>query len=147
MDVSESPYPPAAVGLRIYASWGRRLVAWLIDGAIVWLAYLLPPRLVGSSPVSIYLLWSASFPALYFVLLHGGKRGQTLGKRSVGIAVRDASSLGRLGYGPALGRFVVTGIFWLLLAVPGILDGFSPLWDENRRSWHDRAARSVVIRI
>jgi uncharacterized RDD family membrane protein YckC len=133
---------PTAIGL--YATWGKRLGAWLLDSVLLWVASALLERTVLTGPggLILILLWPA-----YFTLCHGGEHGQTLGKRACGIAVRDAMSFGRLGYPRALGRWLVTALFWSLLAVPGLLDGLSPLWRPDRRAWHDRAAGSLVIQL
>ncbi len=81
---------------------------------------------------------------IYWVLLVGGPRGQTIGMRATGIAVRDATTDTSIGRGRALVRYVV--IFALgLLVVPVLIDYLSPLWDRRRQAWHDHAADSVVV--
>lgn len=80
----------------------------------------------------------------YFALMHGRPRGQTIGKRSVGIAVRRRGSLERLGYRRAFGRAFVTLAF--LVTYVWILDVLWPLWDERKQALHDKVAGSVVVR-
>jgi uncharacterized RDD family membrane protein YckC len=79
---------------------------------------------------------------LYFGLLTAGRRGQTLGKRLLGIRVvrLDGHRLSKL---ESIERFVG------YLHIPGSL-GLSllDLWrDPNRRMAHDRVAHTVVIRV
>lgn len=79
--------------------------------------------------------------ALYTVTLESSPVGMTVGKWLVGVQVRAAGG-GPLPVGRALVRFVVE----VLVSGPALLLGF--LWaliDPGRRTWHDLAARSVVI--
>jgi uncharacterized RDD family membrane protein YckC len=140
MEVVPTPtVDPQAIGL--YATWGKRSGAWLIDAVVVSAAIVLLDRMhIGG--LGLLLIWP-----VYFTLCHGGERGQTIGKRVVGIAVRDAASLGRLSYPRSLARWLVTALFWVLFVIPGILDGLSPLWKSERRAWHDVMVGSVVIRV
>jgi len=136
----------------VYASWGGRFVAWLLDLVLCWgLIYGVSTGVAlgledaASGIVALVLL--APLGPLYYAFFHAGKRGQTLGKRAVRIAVRDARTLGRMGFGKALGRAYFTWVMWLLtFPVGGILDGLWPLWDKQRQTWHDKVAASVVVR-
>ncbi len=132
--------------LSLYASWGRRFLAWFLDGLAIWLALVVLTRIWRPSVALTLLLWIL-LAACYYVVLHGGSRGQTLGKRAVGIAVRDAESLGRLGYMKAFGRFFMTALFWALLGLPALLDGLWALSNTRHQTWHDKAVGSVVIRL
>jgi uncharacterized RDD family membrane protein YckC len=145
VDVAPSAqYEPAAISL--YAGWGRRFAAWLIDGVLLWLLPTLGALVGLHAGLGLYPL-GALAAAAYFTVCHGGLQGQTLGKRIVGITVRDAESLGRIGYPRAFARWLVTLLFWMFFLVVGVLDGLAPLWDRNRRAWHDRVVRSVVVRL
>lgn len=84
------------------------------------------------------------FPA-YFVICHGSLSGQTPGKKVCRIAVRDAESFSRIGYGRALWRFIIQIVLgWI--PVVGIVNVLAPLWTERKQAWHDRGARTVVVR-
>jgi hypothetical protein len=79
--------------------------------------------------------------AIYFGLLTSGRRGQTVGKRLLGIRVVRLDGH-RLSLVESLERFVG------YLHIPGSL-GISilDLWrDPNRRMAHDRVAHTVVVR-
>jgi uncharacterized RDD family membrane protein YckC len=81
--------------------------------------------------------------ALLYAVVGDGE-GQTPGKRALGIVVVDATRGTPIGYERALLRTVVR----LLAVVPFGL-GLLPLLRRTsgpRRGWHDRAARSVVVR-
>jgi uncharacterized RDD family membrane protein YckC len=143
--------PVEAMSSAVYASWGRRFVAWLVDTIVVWgsiyaaataAALALNDAVTG---IAVLLLLGA-FAPLYYAFLQAGKRGQTLGKRAFGIAVRNKNTLGRIGLGRALARAYTTWIFWLMFPV-SLLDGLWPLWDAKDQTWHDKFAASVVVRI
>ena len=127
----------------LYAGWGRRVTAWLIDLCAVILLVWIASRLLGriGAPLELPIF------AGYFVVAHRARHGQTIGKKVTGIAVRDAESLGRISWGRSLLRFAATALFWLLLAFPAFLDGLSPLWHAKHQSWHDRMVGTVVIRV
>jgi uncharacterized RDD family membrane protein YckC len=87
---------------------------------------------------ALHLLVSAA----YYVTLEGGRRGQTLGKRLLGIRVVDVDDAGPIGRARALlrhvGRYVsglACGIGYLWM-----------LWDDREQTWHDKMARAVVVR-
>jgi uncharacterized RDD family membrane protein YckC len=88
---------------------------------------------------------------LYYGLLNGGDRGQTVGKRVLSIQVRDATSGGPIGVGRGVLRALVAwgpGQAFTFAFVGGIwtvLDGLWPLWDERRQALHDKVANSVVV--
>jgi uncharacterized RDD family membrane protein YckC len=134
-----------------YASWPRRLAAFLIDAVLLWVAVsvMWTATVAAASDEALTALVYVpllTFPA-YYTVAQGGRSGRTLGKASLGIAVRDARTYGPLGHGRAFGRWLVTLAFWALFTAPGVLDALSPLWHDRRRAWHDLAAGSIVIRI
>jgi uncharacterized RDD family membrane protein YckC len=149
--------PPDADGAApagFYASWGRRLTAWLIDVVAVATGAWLPAALVGLADLQGSAGWelaARSFPFVvpfgYYAACHGSSRGQTLGKRVLGIAVRRAGSLGRLGYPRAAARFLVTFAFWLPAGLLALVDGLWPLGQRENRALHDLVAGSVVVRV
>ena len=76
--------------------------------------------------------------------MHGSRRGQTYGKRALGIRVVNEEG-GSIGYGRAFGRY---GIIFLLgiLVVPLLIDYLWPLWDDRSQALHDKGVRSFVVR-
>lgn len=88
----------------------------------------------------------ASIPnALYFGLMNGSRRGQTVGKMALGVAVRDALTGQRIGFWRAAGRILISTLFDLLFFIPCLLDNLAPLWDARRQALHDKVVHSVVI--
>jgi len=153
------------------APWWKRLVALIIDGLILGLGYFMLFFVIGiiadlarghttpaattptttSSGSFIFLgfiiLWLlASVPsAIYYAVMNGSRRGQTVGKMALSIAVRDARTGAKIGFWRAFGRFAITIVFTFVIYIPYLLDSLAPLWDKRRQSWHDKVAHSVVV--
>jgi uncharacterized RDD family membrane protein YckC len=153
----------------VLASWWKRFVAILVDSMILAMCYLLAIALIvavaghhgtaspstpnhgsggaGSVVLAIvvaYVLFSIPL-ALYYGIMNGSRRGQTVGKMALGIAVRDARSGQRIGFWRGVGRYFITVLFALVLLVPYLLDNLAPLWNGRNQAWHDRVAHSVVV--
>ncbi len=161
---------PTATGTSPYATWGIRVGGYLID-TVIFLVVLVVLLLVfrhshtldvrmmarrgtGRRHISAvpFLITGVLYVA-YGTVLCGSPRGQTVGMMAVGVrAVRD-ETLGVLGYGRALARAVVEGVFRLIellffvLGLIWLLDMLFPLWDTKRQTLHDKVAGSVVLRL
>ena len=147
------------------APWWKRLVAIIVDGLVLGfggiIVLLIIGAVVGSSNnqtpnppatngqvaagVIVASLFIALIGAIYYGALNGSRRGQTVGKLALGIAVRDARSGGPIGFWRALARALVVWLFSILLVIPYVLDSLAPLWDKRRQAWHDKVANSVVV--
>ena len=135
---------PAMEGV-VLAEWWRRFGASIVDFAILWLPMwaVLRPMDV-ERPVRLVI--SFVIGTIYFALLNGGAKGQTIGKMVWGTRVRDAATGGALGPGkaavrylaPALLSIVTFGLIWLP-------DGLWMLWDRRRQTLHDKLVGSVVV--
>jgi uncharacterized RDD family membrane protein YckC len=144
MDQVAGPGSPAMEGA-VLAEWWRRLGASIVDFAILWLPMwaVLRPMDV-ERPVRLVI--SFAIGTLYFALLNGGAKGQTVGKMVWGTRVRHAATGGALGPGkaavrylaPALLSIVTFGLIWLP-------DGLWMLWDRRRQTLHDKLVGSVVV--
>jgi uncharacterized RDD family membrane protein YckC len=146
--------PVGALSSAAYASWGQRFGAWLLDSIIVLGSIWGPSTAVAfavedaASGILLFFVLAVLSP-LYYAFLHAGKRGQTLGKRALGIAVRNHKTLGRISLGRSLARAYLVAILWAMSwsIIPLILDSLWPLWDAKRQTWHDKVAASVVVRV
>jgi uncharacterized RDD family membrane protein YckC len=138
------------------ASWGRRLVALLVDGAILASIVVVTAVAAGASPTelndrirdgdsTLILLLFVLPEAIYDTALIGS-RNQTFGKMALGIKVVDADNRSPIGYGRAFTRWLSTAFLWALFTVPGVLDHLWPLRDRRKQALHDKFARSVVVR-
>ena len=134
----------AGVGARYGArvlDWGLFSVIWLplmvisffastgtgdledLDGlpGVVLLEILLLPLAV--------LLYRVTFIAM---------KGQTLGKRCANIKVVRTDDGLVPGWGKSIGRLII-GLPWLVF--------ISTTWDKARQGWHDKAAKTLVIKV
>ncbi|MDE0654849.1 MAG: RDD family protein [bacterium] len=128
------------------------LVAVIVGGVIVVLVSLV----AEGFGVGIGLVEGVFFSALLIVLasllydpLFIAVRGQTVGKKAVGIRVVRADN----GELPTLGRsFARWALPGVLLAIPGAgyalaaLCFSSLLRDASRRGWHDKVAGTIVVK-
>ena len=94
--------------------------------------------------MAVGMLYEVSLTAL---------KGQTLGKMAVRIRVVSAESGSLPGWGKAFGRWFVlsiVGVFGLWIPFVGLLALVvyaSLLWDKRRQGWHDKAAKTLVIKV
>ena len=137
-------------GEALLATFGRRVLGYLLDGLI-----LLVPALVlgtvfrhsaGGRWIGNLLGIAISFAYAFWLIAN--KNGQTVGMMALKIrcvrednggAVDNAISAQRAGYAAAF-SFVS-----LFLIVPTLLDLLWPLWDKKNQTLHDKLARTVVI--
>jgi uncharacterized RDD family membrane protein YckC len=158
--------PPDAAGPAPgieFAAHGARLVAYILDGLILTVAFLvaffigtitlfagssidwtnvedstMDPAAVGGFVVLIIVFVVVSIAYFPFFWARGG---QTPGMRPFGLRVVRDRDGGRIGWGAAIlrliGMYVASVVFYL---------GF--IWiliDKRRRGWHDLIAGTVVI--
>ncbi len=120
------------------ASFGRRLVAYLVDAILLGIVYGVGYAIFGEGGGS---LLSLVVGIAYFTYLEGGPKGQTLGKMALGIRVVDFKSGGAIGYGRGVARYIGR----LISGVVCLLGYFWMLWDKEKQTWHDKIASSVVV--
>ena len=134
------PTPP-------YASVGRRIGGWFLDGVVAGLVVLflgVAPYLLTQKAALLVLGYvaAAALGIVQWILLAG--RGFTIGKYLAGTRVVDADTGAPIGALRALLRFLVLEALsscFLLLVVVVVLIGKDP----RRQGWHDKAARSVEV--
>ena len=144
-----------AVAASQLASWGRRLAALTIDTVILAtvitvtvLAAGMPAeelndRIRNRETLIILLLFVV--PEAIYTTALVGSLNQTFGKMAVGTKVVDAENRSPIGYTRAFTRWLSTAFLWILW-VPGIVDHLWPLRDGRNQTFHDKFARSVVVR-
>jgi len=119
------------------ASFGSRLVAFVLDGIIVGIVNLILTRLsrplgeVGGTLVSL----------AYFTYFFGSPSGQTIGMRALGIRVYDFTRGGPIGYGRGFARW----LGYIVSGIPCFLGFFWALWDKEKQTWADKIATTVVV--
>jgi uncharacterized RDD family membrane protein YckC len=139
-------------GSPVYAGFGIRLAAWVIDtlalavigfvaGTILGgIAELAGGRVNSGDRLTIDLL-GLILSFAYYTLLTASRRRATLGKQVVGIVVVDESGR-RLDPTRSAGRWLGTVLSALILLIGYLMIAFDP----RRRALHDRLARTYVVR-
>ncbi len=156
-----SPYgvalPPMTVFGQMASQWWKRAVALIIDTLVLAVPLNILTAVMGGFEARTIdgetefkmegpgFLISIVVSILYYVLLNGGPKGQTVGKMALRIQVRDIDTGGPIGYGRGLGRQLMIYVFALVCGIGLLLDYLSPLWDKKRQAWHDKVVRSVVV--
>ena len=164
------PVGPTDSQGRPLAEWWQRLVAIILDGIILTIPEdiilrvaintrdrsLVSSRHLVASVVILSLVF-AIVNIVYFAVLNGSGRGQTVGQMALGISVRDEASGGPIGVGRAALRILILlpGLLldWLLPIIAliaflySLVAAFSPLWDARRQGFHDKVAHTVVIKV
>lgn len=135
------------------APLGRRLGAALVDGllslAVIYLPYLL--LLVWTVDleglvIAVLLTWGLSLAWGIFVWWMHAQRGYTPGKRAFGLRTQSVETGAPAGWLWILVRGGVPGLLGALtLGAGALLFALSILWDPQRRGWHDKIARTVVV--
>jgi uncharacterized RDD family membrane protein YckC len=116
-------------------------VAVIIDALILGVAGgILGAILVGAGR----LVFGFAVGLAYYGYLNGVV-GQTVGKMALRIRVVDRATGQPIGLGRGLLRYVVYFVLFAACLIPGIINGLSPLWDNLRQAWHDKAVNSLVV--
>jgi uncharacterized RDD family membrane protein YckC len=161
---ASAAYPPGSVepaeagpsGPR--AGFGRRLLAFLIDGILISLVSGVVAEAMGydvfqtrSAPGggSSYgmffgggaFLVRALIEGAYAALMEGRRAGQTIGKAIMRIRVMQLRTGEPLGFGRAAGRYLAK----YLSALPLFLGFLWAAWDREKQTWHDKIVGSVVV--
>ena len=126
------------------AGFGRRLVAFIVDGVVVTVAFFVLFAIAAAinetlGLVVLFVLIVGIFA--YYIVLEGGPTGQTVGKRALGIRVIDMNTGGPIGYGRGGIRLIAR----YLSQLPCYLGYLWMLWDREKQTWHDKLSSSVVV--
>ena len=96
--------PPAysGKGTGPRAGFWRRFGAYFLDGVLIGVVNVILVLLVDQTIAS---LLSLIVGVVYFATLEGGRTGQTLGKKALGIRVIDVNTAGPIGFGRGVIRY------------------------------------------
>ena len=135
--------PPSygqAAGTPQLAGFWIRFAGAFIDGIILSIIAFIIGLVIGLDVNGRNSL-TTLLGAVYFTYLHG-TTGQSLGQKVVSIKLVDESTGGGID-------FVRAFIRWLVSIVSGIvilLGYLWMLWDPKNQTWHDKAARTLVVK-
>jgi Mce-associated membrane protein len=151
------PTEGAVAGVPVYASWGKRVLAYLVDSLFAWLfafplliAYLLILRDVSGTALDEVSRTTVILGAcgtlfsvgggVYNVCIRQGRTGYTFGKTVVGIRLVSEVTRQPIG-GP--GSFVRTlAHFFDGLCYVGFL---WPIWDAKNQTFADKIMKTIVV--
>ncbi len=135
-ETTPSSYEGKSSGPR--AGFWRRFAGALIDGILVGIVGgILQAALGRGAGYGVGTLVGL----VYFTVMIGSARGQTVGQMALGIRVIDFNTGGPIGYGRAFIRWLVA-----ILSALALLIGYLwMLWDKEKQCWHDKAANDVVV--
>ena len=122
---------PASAGARL----GARILDIIIVGIIGFIASFIEPLVIP-------LLVGAAYEIVFV-----GLRGQTPGKMAANIKIVRADNGTLPPWGTSVGRWIIPAIGYALFLLPGLLVHASLLWDDQRRGWHDKAVKTVVVKV
>jgi uncharacterized RDD family membrane protein YckC len=129
------------------AGWWIRVGAYLIDTVILVILLLIVVSIgfaISQALGVIVLILGLVVVWLgYWTYLEGGAKGQTIGKRMVGIRVVSETG-GPAGYGKAFARNLVARVIGVVPIV-GLVDVLWPLWDSRKQCLHDKAGSTLVV--
>ncbi len=137
VEFTRDEVPTVATTSHAYAGFWLRAGAFAIDVLILIALELFLIIFFVMSDVQDLVLY---FAIVYFVV--GASMGGTPGKRLVGLRIVD--SQGRVpGLIKGFVRTLVEGVACFVL----FLGHFWMLWDKDKQTWHDKLARTYVIRV
>ena len=139
-----------------YAPWFARVAAAVLDSLPVGILFWTLVALFGESqttstsfsfqlsglPFLVYLVGALGWFGYNWLLLQG-TRGQSLGKRALGIAIHRAGTSEPLGPGLTLARQLAH----LVDAIPFGIGYLWPLWDRENRTFADIMVGSRAHRV
>jgi uncharacterized RDD family membrane protein YckC len=129
--------PPEAQRTGPRASFGERLLAWIIDLVIIGVVQGILFGVLKTAGTGLGGLVGLA----YIIYLEGSPSGQTVGKKVMNIRIVDAENGGPIGYGRAILRYIGK----IVSGIPCGLGYFWMLWDPNKQTWHDKIANTVVV--
>ncbi|HLC93819.1 MAG TPA: RDD family protein [Patescibacteria group bacterium] len=129
-----------------YASFFERLVAALIDGVLIAVVTGILASLLGISGEGGSSMFSNPLAILGWVyaIFMVVKYGATLGKMVMGLRVQQEVTGANLTWVEAFLREVVGK---LISSIVILLGYFWMLWDPKKQTWHDKIAKSVVVKV
>ncbi len=126
------------------SSWGRRVVASLIDGVIgaaILFIFLILGSILGAQEAFTSLGYIAWFAFWIWQMVNQGNTGQTIGKNAIGIKLVRESDAQPVGPGLSIGR----GFVHIVDSLPCYVGYLWPLWDPKRQTFADKLLTTVVI--
>jgi uncharacterized RDD family membrane protein YckC len=150
MSESESWQPPtfnetSAFAFEPRAGFWMRFLAHICDGitiSLVMLPFQIISNQLGSGASGSLVTLAGVIFGIYMQAQWTGKRGGTPLRVRLGVLVLDQYDGSYIGTSRAVNR-VLMGYVSQAVFMIGYL---SMLWNPNKQTWHDRVAKSVVVK-
>jgi uncharacterized RDD family membrane protein YckC len=123
------------------AGFWIRFAAAFLDGLIYGIPAGIVAAILGMD-TSAQRGFSILVGLVYFAMQEGSS-GQTVGKRACNIKVVDQSTGATIDVGRAAVRYLVSIVSGLACA----LGYLWMLWDSEKQTWHDKASKTIVIKV
>jgi uncharacterized RDD family membrane protein YckC len=126
------------------AGFGIRLLAHICDN-VMMIAVTFPFVILSSvvSGTASTASQAAQFVVSFAFLAHWiGTQGGSPLRRKLGVYILDENDGSYIGRQRAATRIIMSWVSGLVL----LLGYISMLWNPQRQTWHDRIAKSVVVR-
>ncbi len=142
---SPQPSQPSSQPSTTYASFGWRFVAHIFDAIMLYVVevpFSIVAALVGGGLGDLINVIGLVV-AVYMFCRWTGSQGATPLRRTIGVLIIDETDGTYIGTRRAFTRWVVSIISGLALLIGYI----SMLWNPRKQTWHDRAAKTVVVKM
>ena len=150
-DQSISIFPEKRI---IYANFGYRFVASLIDGVVLSISGLLIQTFIGGAniltetvarnilaSIIVGFLLNTLIGWAYFAAMESSASQATLGKQALGLIVTDING-GRISFARATGRHFGKWVSVLTLFIGYLMNA----WDDKGQTLHDKMAGTLVVK-
>lgn len=132
-----------------YGGFWLRLVAYLIDGAVVSFSLLVISAILMAlvpqdKEIALFPLWILIIIVagwLYFILMESSAKQATLGKMALGLKVTDMNGQ-RITFLRALARYFCKMISAIILYIGFLMAAFTP----KKQALHDMIAGTLVVK-
>jgi len=143
---SPQPAPQNSQTTTAYASFGWRFVAHIFDAIMLYVVeipFSIVAELVGDHPSSDLINIIGLGVAVFMFCYWTGSQGATPLRRTIGVLIIDETDGTYIGTRRAFIRWVVSIFSGLALLIGYI----SMLWNPRKQTWHDRVAKTVVVKM
>jgi len=124
----------------MYANWGQRVGAYLIDAIPVAVIYFI--GFATRTPIVILLfILIALGVQVYNRWIQGGRTGQSWGKKALHLRLISENTGEPIGAGMAF----VRDICHILDSLACYIGWLFPLWDAKRQTFADKILTTVVV--
>ena len=121
------------------AGFGERLVAYIIDIVILAVPLAIMSYIL---PTMVYYILGLIFSIGYLVYFWS-TTGQTVGKMAMGLKVINVNT----GAPPDAATAALRYVGYIISGIPFYLGFFWVIWDEHKEGWHDKIAKTRVIKV